>query len=276
MEEARVDRVGIERLCLFGMPPVEHVNLAADLDCRYIGIGLAAMRYYNPHGYPDWSLKADPILRRTTAAAARDRGVQISLVEGFGLRPGLDVREYAADLDVVCELGGVRINAVSTGRDLARTCDGFAILAEMAGARGLQTTIEIGPGPIRDLAAAMTAVRHVGRADFRLLVDTMHFFRFGGRAEELAALDPQTVGYVQLCDAPLTSGFASYMEEALHERLNPGEGELPLLAALQALPGEVVVSVEVPQRSRAEAGQGPLQRVGATVAAARRLLAAAR
>jgi sugar phosphate isomerase/epimerase len=36
------------------------------------------------------------------------------------------------------------------------------------------------------------------------------------------------IGYVQLADAPATRGSMPYMEEALHERLPPGTGELPL------------------------------------------------
>lgn len=270
-----MDRIGVERLCVFGMPPVEFVTLAADLDCRFIGVGLKAMRYYNPHGYPDWSLKDDPVLRREMVAAMRDRGVGISLCEGFAVQPGADVRELAADLDVLCELGGRRINAASLDRDLGRALDGFATLAEMADARGVETTIEVGPGPIDGLAAGLAAVRHVGRPSFRLLIDTMHLFRLGGSVAEAAALDPQAVGYVQLCDAPRVSSFARYMEEALHERMVPGEGELPLLELLEVLPRDVVVSVEVPQRSLAEAGQGPHERVGRCVAAARRLLARA-
>jgi sugar phosphate isomerase/epimerase len=270
--EAAMDRIGIERLCVFGMPPVAFVGLAADLGCRFIGTGLTPMRYYNPHGYPDWSLKEDPALRRETIAAMRDRDVSISLCEGFGLRPGADVRDYAADLDVLCELGGRRINVASIDRDLARTLDGFAALAEMAEPRGIETTIEIGPGPIDGLPAALAAVRHVSRPSFRLLIDTMHFFRFGGSAADLAALDPGLIGYVQLCDAPRVSRHASYMEEALHERMAPGDGELPLLDLVKLLPPQVVVSLEVPQRSLAEAGVGPHERVGRCVEAARRLL----
>jgi sugar phosphate isomerase/epimerase len=267
-----VDRIGIERLCVFDMPPVEFVGLAADLGCRYIGIGLRPMGFFNPHGYPDWSLKSDPALRREMVAAMRDRGVSISLCEGIGLRPNADVREYAADLDILSELGGDRINAASMDRDLSRTLEGFAVLAELADARGIETTIEIGPGPIRTLPAALAAVRHVGRRNFRLLIDTMHFFRFGGSVVDIAALDPDVIGYVQLCDAPLVSKHASYMEEALYERMTPGEGELPLFALLAALPRHVIVSVEIPQRSKAEAGMTPRQRVGSCVDAARRLL----
>lgn len=264
--------LGIERLCVFGMPPVEFVELAADLGCGCIGIGLQPMRYYNPHGYPDWSLSTDKALRGEMVRAMRDRGVRVSLCEGFGIRQGVDLRDYQADLDVVRELGGTHINVASSDRDRQRSFDGFAVLAEMAAARDLVTTAEIGPGPLRDLPSALEAVRHVGRADFKLLVDTMHFFRFGGRVADLAAIDPGLIGYVQLCDAPLVSRHASYMEEALHERANPGEGELPLAELAPFLPADVVVSVEVPQRSLAEAGLSPRERVGRTVAAARSLL----
>lgn len=267
-----MDRLGVERLCVFGMPPVEFVELAADLGCGFVGIGLTPMRYYNPHDYPDWSLRDDRALRGEMRAAMADRGVGISLCEGFGVRRGGDVRDYAGDLDVLCELGGARINVASSDRDLGRTLDAFAILAEMAGARGVETTIEVGPGPIGNIAAGLQAVRHVGRPDFKLLIDTMHFFRFGGTVADLEALEPGAVGYVQLCDAPRVSPFESYMEEALHERMTPGEGDLPLAEALAALPSDLIVSVEVPQRSKAQAGMAPRERVGAVVTAARRLL----
>src|ERR1700722_781052 len=134
------------------MNPVEFVNLAADLQCTCVGIGLQAMRYYNPNGYPDWSLRDDPALRRQMSAVMRERGVRISLLEGFGIARGVDVREQARDLDLLCELGGTRINAASTDRDVHRTLDGFALLAEMAAERGIEVTIEIGVGPIRNLS----------------------------------------------------------------------------------------------------------------------------
>jgi sugar phosphate isomerase/epimerase len=267
-----MDRIGIERLCVFGLPPVQFVNLAADLGCRYISTGLAPMSY-NPHGYPKWSLRDDPALRREMIAAMRARGVSISLCEGFGVRANSDVREYASDLDVLCELGVSRINVASLERDLQRTLDQFAQLAEMAAALGMETAIEIGPGPIANLPAALVAVRHVDKPNFRILIDTMHFVRSGSSAADIAALDPNVIGYVQLCDAPLKSRHSSYMEEALYERMVPGTGELPLLDILTALPGHVVIGLEVPQRSLAEAGIGPHERVTRCIEATRGLLA---
>ncbi len=267
-----MNELGIERLCVFGMPPVPFVTLAAELGCSCIGIGLTASRYYNPHGYPDWSLRDDPALRRELVAAMRDLGIRISLLEGFGIVPGADVRAMAPDLDLLYALGGARINAVSMDRDRHRTLDGFATLAELAGERGIEVTIEIGPGPIANLPAALAAVRHVAQPNFRLLIDTMHYFRLGGSIAEIAALDPTLIGYVQLCDAPRVSPFSSYMEEALHERMVPGTGDLPLRAFIALLPSEVIVSLEVPQRSLAEAGLGPRERVAACVDAVRALM----
>ena len=99
----------------------------------------------------------------------------------------------------------------------------------------------------------------------------MHFFRSGAGAADIAALDPNLIGYVQLCDVPLISKHSTYMDEALHERMVPGTGELPLLDILAALPPHLVLGLEVPQRPLAEAGIGPHERVARCVEATRNL-----
>ena len=267
-----MNELGIERLSVFGMPPVEMVTLAADLGCSCIGIGLTPIRRYNPHGYSDWSLRDDPRLRREMSAAMRDLGVRLSLLEGFGVVSGQEMDRFARDLDILCELGGERINVVSIEPDLARAIAGFAKLAEMAQARGLLVSTEIGPGPVTSLASALDVVRGVSLPNFSLLIDTMHYFRFGGTVEGLGVIDPSLIGYVQLCDVPLISTFKSYTDEAFHERMVPGEGELPLQAFVSLLPKDVVVSLEVPRRALAQAGAEPIERVRPCVEAARSLL----
>ena len=126
---------------------------------------------------------------------------------------------------------------------------------------------------VADLPTALAAVRHVKRPNCRLLIDTMHLVRSGSDAAAIAALDPDLIGYVQLCDAPVVSRFSQYMEEAKFERMVPGEGELPLRDILAVLPPHLMVGLEVPQRSLAEAGVGPRERLGRCVEAARNLLA---
>ena len=267
-----MERLGIEPLSVFGLPPVAFVELAADLGLRYIAITLTALP--NPYGYPPFSLRDDPALRRETLAALRDRGVRISLGDGFVVRESVDLRDSARDIAIMAELGAQRVNTVSFDPDRSRTVDQFAAVAELAAASGMETTLEFGPTlSVADLPTALRIVREIGRPDFRLLIDTMHVVRSGSGAEDLAALDPDTIGYVQLSDAPLVPSIASYMEEACFQRMVPGTGELPLQDLLAALPRDVVIGLEVPLRAEALAGTGPHARLGRCVAAARDLLA---
>ena len=267
-----VEQLGIELLSVFALPPVEFVNLAANLDCRHISTGLSAAPY-NPHGYPSFSLRDDAALRARMIAAMDDRDVAISLGEGCIVRPETEARHLAADLDVFAELGVTRINTVSLDPDRARTFDEFGVLVEMAAERGMETTVEASPGlTVGDLDTALAAIDHVGRPDFRLLIDTMHVVRSGSSVDDVAALDPNLIAYVQLSDATLVPRYDSYMEEAMYERMVPGEGELPLRELLAALPDGRVISLEVPQRALAEAGIGPEERLRRCVEATRALL----
>lgn len=259
-------------LSVFGLPPVQFVDLAADLDCRSISTVVQGVQLL-PLGYPPYSLRDDAALRNDLLAAMNHRGVTISLGDGFLVLPGAEMRTYSTDLDVLAELGVPWINAVSIDPDLSRTFDQFAALAELAAQRGIRTAVEPVPGlTVGDLPTALAALAHVGRPDFRLLIDTMHLVRSGSSAADLAAIDPQHIGYAQLNDTTLQPRLDNYMEEAMYERLIPGEGELPLRDILAALPADVVLELEIPQRSLALAGISPIDRLRPCVDAAHRLL----
>jgi sugar phosphate isomerase/epimerase len=261
-------RLGIEQLTALGLPPVEFVNLVADLGCDCISTGLSSMP-----GYASFSLRDDKRLRREMIAAMRDRGVSISLAEGCIVRAGRDIRAAAADFDIFQELGAERVNTVSMDPDLGRSLDEFGMLAEMAATRGMKSSIELCPAlTISNLPDAVAAVRHVGRTDFQLLLDTMHLGRSGATASQIKALDPTMIGYVQLCDAPLKPTNPNYMDEATFDRLIPGEGEMPLREYLSAMPAGMLVSLEVPSRTMTKAGIGLRERLERCVKAARALL----
>jgi sugar phosphate isomerase/epimerase len=264
-----MDRLGIDFISVFGLPPVDFVGLAADLGCRYISLGLMPIDM-NPHGYPAYSL-GDPALQRELKAALRESGVKLGNTEGFFVLPGRDVSDFAGALDMMAELGTERINTIGLDPDQARCFDQLAKLAELAAARGVMTTLEFVIGcPIGDLASAVAAWRHVNRPDFKLLIDPMHLFRTGSTAADVAALGPDAVGYAQLCDC--TRVARDQMHEARYERMVPGEGELPLLDLVKVLPKDIPIGLEIPQLSLAEAGVGPHDRLGPCVAAARKLL----
>ena len=187
-----MDCLGIEMLSVFGMAPVEYVKLTADLGCRYITTGLVGFTPLKALAYQPFSLRDDHILRRELLAAMDDRGVSISLGEGLLIAPGVDVRSYAADLDIMAQLRIPRINTVSLEPDRTRTFDELAALTALAAERGIATCIEPVRGlSIADLPMALAAVEYVDRDEISLLIDTMHVARFGAGADDLRSLPAQ-------------------------------------------------------------------------------------
>ncbi len=107
------------------------------------------------------------------------------------------------------------------------------------------------------------AVRIAERSDGGgVLLDALHFQRYGGTLEDLRSTSPELFGYVQLCDAPMAppSGLPSPSElprgqstdgtdlqlESRAMRLLPGDGELSLRKILAVMPEGIPVSVEAP------------------------------
>jgi sugar phosphate isomerase/epimerase len=243
-----MDRIGIDCLSVFGMPPVQFVGLAADLGCRYISTALQPV-ILNPASFPDWTLR-DRTLRREMVKAMDDRGVSLSLGEGLIILPGKDAADYLADVDAMAELGVPLIATASLDPDMQRSLDQIARLAEMAANVGMNTAIEFVPVfAISNLSDAVAAVHQIGLGKLRIIVDCMHLARSGGTVNDLTALEPGIVSYIQLCDVPLVAIDVDYMHEAMCERMVPGTGEVPLKEILAALPRDIVVGLEIPQES---------------------------
>lgn len=264
-------------LTLLGMPPVEYIRLAGELGCAEVSTGLSGLPLtmlgitdFAP--YPEWSLRDDPALRREMKAAMDDTGVRIGLGEGFSATSDGDVRDFAGDLDLLAELGALRINAIcmEDGFDMGR--DQLAVLSEMSIERGLVFTIEFfPPAGISSLEKALEVIDHIGRGKARLLLDTTHLFRTGGTVEQIAALDPDMIGYVQLSDGRNAPFDENYMADAMFARTVPGEGELPLRELIEVLPEDVTVSLEVPRLDDLRNGMSPRDHAARCVEAARAL-----
>ena len=73
------------------MPPVELVELAAELGVGAIGMALAPFTA-NPHGYPGLVIaRRSGAAPRAVRAALAANGVALRLGEGFLVRPGSDI-----------------------------------------------------------------------------------------------------------------------------------------------------------------------------------------
>jgi sugar phosphate isomerase/epimerase len=267
-----MERLSIEPLSVMGCPPLDWVDLAGDLGLRYVTLVMQGAG--GPDAFPAWSLRDDAGLRRETRALMIDRGLGVSLIDGFVVYEGTDVRSFAGDMAIAGELGAPRVNTVSFVDDRARNVESFRIVADLAAEHGISVTLEFAPIlAVRTLLEAVDMIEDVDRPNFGLLLDTMHLFRSGGSVAEVESLEPGIIQYVQLSDVPYVAANPDYMDESCFERMVPGTGELPLTDLLALLPAEVVIGLEVPLRSLAEVGVSPFDRVSRSVEAARSLLA---
>lgn len=263
-----MNRLGLNSLSVFGMPPVDYVRLAAELGCGHVSATLLPLPW-NPLGFPSWSLRDDAALRREMRSAMRDLGVSIAVAEGFTIQPDVAARERAADLDLIAELGAGAASTVIMDPDPGRALAAFATLADLCAERGLAFWLEFAPPhPVGSLQAALDVITASGRPNTGLVLDAMHCFRSGATTEALAAIDPGLIGYAQLCDVPLAPQDETYLHEACFRRRIPGEGEAPLAGFVAALPGDLPIGLEIPMIAAAEAGE--------LAAALRRAVTAAR
>jgi sugar phosphate isomerase/epimerase len=196
-------------------------------------------------------------MRRATARALGDSGVTLDLIDSLLIVPGFSLADNEAALDVYGELGATHANIAVLDEVEGRWTEHLAELCEAAVKRGLVPVIEFLRmlGPVPSLAEAVQLVASGRYAGLRLLIDSLHLARAGETPADVAAIDPALIGAAQICDAPAAwPGLDAYFHEGAHERVIPGEGELPLADFLRAIPADVMLSPEVPLKSLRDSG----------------------
>jgi len=206
------------------------------------------------------------------AAACADTGVALFAATGLWLVPDFSLDAALPALEVAARLGAEQFLAVGNDPAEARMGDNLARLAEAAAQFRLGIALELMPyTAVNSVAKARRLVEGAGQPNLGLVIDTLHLARSGGTPADVAALDPGRIAYLQLSDAPTQpQASVSLREESLKSRLYPGEGELPLLALLDALPADRVIDIETPvARDR---HLPPAERASLALAATKRLL----
>lgn len=260
--------LSLHQLTALDATPVELIGIAGRLGCDHVCLFThvpAAAR----HVYPIVTGAGVPAIGEALSAA----GVMLSNLEVFPL-DGTDTADLDVGLTVGVALGASRATAHIHAADFATAVARFAAFADRAAAHGIIAGLEFNAfSVVRTMAEGAAIVRAAGRGS--LVLDTLHLMRGGGGAGDVAALaDP--IGYAQLSDGPATIPDPDRWREAVGERMLPGEGDFPLAAILAALPGDIVIEVEVPQRSAIRAGVDAETRCARAVAATRRVMGASR
>jgi sugar phosphate isomerase/epimerase len=180
-----------------------------------------------------------------------------------------------AIVDAAQIIGAQNILVASRDTDINRVGHRLAELADRLGASTIRLVLEFLPIlGIRTLPDALAAVSVAGNSKVGVLIDSLHLARAEHAPSVLADLNPHLFPYLQLCDAPLEIADPSMkarLFEALHGRLLPGDGELPLHELLAAIP-DVPISLELRSEKLRTDYPDPVERAKALHAATTRFL----
>jgi len=192
----------------------------------------------------------DAAARAEVFAALRATGLAVGIVEPFMLEPVIDWPLFERLAALVAELGGT-VNMLGLDDEPARLQDSSARLVELCRTAGARSTIEAYPlSVVRTPAMALELAETLG-TDVGLCVDSLHVIRSGAGWRDIAALPPLRIRHVQLNDGPLAAP-ADRQEEAVFDRMLPGEGAFDLRALLPLLPEHATIAIEAPLRALAQ------------------------
>jgi sugar phosphate isomerase/epimerase len=249
--------VGIDHLTILDVSPPELVTIAREAGFDSVSPRVAA----STPGEEPWPMTAGSPMLEETVRRLDDTGIRVLAVEVVRIDPDTRREDYERALESGAKLGARYVTVNSYDPDIERASETFAALTADARPYGLRPLIEpIVYTQVSNLDEALYIAERSGGGG--ILLDTLHFQRYGGRLEQLRSVDPQLLSYVQLCDAPLmppsglprphrlprgqsTDGTDLQLESRAM-RLLPGDGELPLADFLAALPEAIPVSVEAP------------------------------
>ena len=190
-----------------------------------------------------------PATTRAIRKQAQDAGVQLLDLEVAWIMPGTPDPWLAELVDIAAELGARNLLCVSSDPDTAATTAKFQALVEQAKGTGVRVNLEFGVfTEVKTIHMARSILEAVEGEAKALLVDTLHWARSGGTAEDLAAIPPEWLSYCQPCDAPAQSpdltDFDAIIDDAINRRMPMGHGGLPLAAMVDALPAFLPMAVE--------------------------------
>jgi len=165
-------------------------------------------------------------------------------------------------IEAAAAIGARHVLFTSRLANLSATIDRFSSLCDVASLQGVKLVCEFLPiFPVRSLSIANNIVTRHPVDLAGVLVDNLHLSRSGGTIDEIREIDARRFPYLQIADAveDAPTEFPALLDEALHGRLLPGDGGLPISGLLAAVP-DVPLSFEVRSRALREGFTDPVER----------------
>lgn len=235
-------KLGLAPLTLFRPPPLELVRCAGEAGYDAVGFQLGLQEI------PVSPLAWDPEFLREAKSMLAQWNLEVMEVSNIVFEPERTFEEGRVLIDFAVEIGASIVQATVWDEDRGRVVDRLTALAEYASPFGLDITIEYMPySRCVDFDDALSLSRATGRDNVRVLLDTLHFARSGGKVADLDGEDIRAYSFVQLCDARAEAPtYENLRHESVYDRLPLGEGAIPLVDILQKISTALPISLEIP------------------------------
>lgn len=190
-----------------------------------------------------------PATTRAVRQQAADAGVQLLDLEVAWIMPGAPDPWLTELVDIAAELGARNLLCVSSDPDMAATTAKFQALVDRATGTGVRINLEFGIfTEVKTIHMARTILEGVEGEAKALLIDTLHWARSSGTAEDLAAIPREWLSYCQPCDAPAAgpdlTNFDAIIDDAINRRMPLGHGGLAVGTMVDTLPDHLPMAVE--------------------------------
>lgn len=190
-----------------------------------------------------------PATTRAIRAQARDAGVELLDLEVAWIMPGAPDPWLTELVGIAAELGARNLLCVSSDPDMAATTAKFQAMVDAAKGTGVRVNLEFGVfTEVKTIGMASAILEATEGEAKALLIDTLHWARSGGTAQDLAAIPAEWLSYCQPCDAPADGpdmgNFDAIIDDAINRRMPLGQGGLPLAAMVDALPASLPLAIE--------------------------------
>jgi sugar phosphate isomerase/epimerase len=235
-------RLSLAYLTVNGVTLPEHVEVAAE--CRFHSVGLRLLDNRDPSA-EQWR-NTDQI--EETRKRLDATGVSVLDGEIFWLLPDTRVTDYTGLFEAMQRLDARLLLVLSRDPDASRSFDTFCDLCALAQKYEIMPCLEFSRiTPIASLHQAVDVVQRSGAPNARVLVDALHLSRSGGTPADVASADPALFEYAQVCDAPAhVPEDDQRLRQEPSDRLLPGQGGLPLVDLVHALPPDLPLAIEAP------------------------------
>jgi sugar phosphate isomerase/epimerase len=230
-----------------GRPFEERCQAAEAGGFAGLGLSLSSYRSEREAGRSDADLKA----------MLRDSGLVLSEIESIAMPGPAGQDDFRASIQAIMEMTDVFeadhfFVIAADGVSPEDTVATFGWVCDKSAEHALRVGIEFmdipGVSSVRDLRTALDVALKAGRPNGGVMVDSYHYFNGPNDWSDLEALGGERVMGIQFSDGTIPRTGADYVEDTLHHRAPPGEGQFDLIRfvrTLDAAGSEMPYSVEV-------------------------------